>query len=406
MARALEEMTDPRLVALGLAPEPTAPPPAEAVVVPPSDPVPPSGPQPSSPVDPAPAAPAVAWEPPAIPARPPEPAPLPHSEVLLRAEVIVGRERAELALERLGLRIRGASVLAVPWDRVTSIDVRRGRIRIRARDTDIHMTVAMDGVAEPALAAPFAQVIRDVSTGRLERDGTAAVQLQNAMDRVRASFRESDDAALPLILGAAGAFVTVLVVLALPSLLFVALRPPVTRDAFLLATVLSSFDPRVIVAALAAGAAAISLVARVTLGEYVDPWARGTLRGWRADDPPLAQRGRRLLAHIVQRPLLASGVFVAALIVALPSARAQATVDARGVHIFGAIAFDDREAPWADVSEVLRIPAPPAAHPDGYAVAILSNDGHVVSTRLLRLQNGTDAYFFDLVNRWRGTPAP
>ena len=346
-------------------------------------------------------APAILGDVPAPPERA-EPEPLAPSEVVLRTEVIIGRRRAELSLERLGLRITGASALAVPWPDVTSIEAKRGRVRVRAREVDVHLTVAMDGVAEPRLAAPFALVVRDIASGRLERDATARVQLQNTMDTLRSRFREADDPTLPLIVAAAGVFVTLVVTLALPSLMFLALRPPVTRDSFVLASWLSPLDPRVIAAALAAGAAAAWLVARITLGEYLEPWRRGTLRGWHTDASPLAGRARRGLALAVSMPALAAVVCAAAVIAAVPTARAQATVDPRGVHAFGALPFDDRDSPWAEIADVVKIPA---ARPDGFAVEIRTNDGHVTSTGVLRLQNGTDAYFFDLVSRWRSLPA-
>ena len=418
---AIDERPDPRLVALGLVRE-------LAVEFPPGTveidlistaedaTLPAAGseiaPPPTMAYAPLAEVPAVAQIPPApvspaIPIAPPAPTPppvttLPESAILLQADVLVDRRRATLSLEERGLRIEGGEDIGVPWSDVTSIETRRGSIRVRTTATIIDLRLAIDGVAEPHLDELFAQIVREARSGSFDLDGTAAVQLQNAIDPLRERFRDADDTTTFLVLcGAAGAIALILLV-ALPQILFVVMRPAVPRDAFLLASRLSSVDPRVVAAAMAAAPATAWIIARVALGAHTGPWIRGTLRGWHDDGSPLVRPLRRALALAMSRPGVAASILALGVIGAIPSARLQTTVDPRGVHSFGLFFFQDRDTDWAAVTDVIKVPAAGDAHPDGSAVVVRSGDVVLASTADLRLQNGTDAYFYDMVGRWRG----
>lgn len=284
---------------------------------------------------------------------------------------------------------------------MTSIDAHRGRVRVVASDQTLDLHIAIDGVAEPELSVPFAGVMREIARGTFDPQGTAAVQLQNVSDSLPDRFRDVDDQMITVATASAAAIVTALLVFALPEILFIAMRPPVARDAFLLASHLSPADPRIDAAAVAGGVLATWIVAAVTLGAHAGPWLRGTLRGWHLGGRALIQRPRRALAFAMGAPKIAGAVFAVAVLLSVPSARSQATLDPRGVHVFGSLPLQDRDATWSEVTEIAKIPAGGETHRDGFAVVVRSAD-LTVSTAQLRLQNGTDAYFFETVTRWRG----
>jgi hypothetical protein len=326
---------------------------------------------------------------------------------LVTAEVRIRGHRgpAEIALSRDALRIRAGTERTVAWSEIDEVDAHRGRVRIGSGKTRIELALIVEGVDEPLLSQPFVEVVRDAKEGRLDLHGTSLTQLQNAADRVRERFLENDDAVVPMTLIIVAFAATAILMWALPELFFYFLRPTLARDAFLLSSRVGPFDPRVLAAAVSGAAATAAIAALGVMGSSAGPWARGTLRGWHAHASPLAVRLRRALALVVLAPAIPTVVFVVAIALTVPTARQMATVDPRGIHAFGSFPVLDRETGWSDVSEVVRIPASGDAHPQGYAVAIRRGDATLVSTADLRLENGSDGYFDDMIARWRKAAA-
>lgn len=383
---------DPRLVALGVVSEIAVEFPEGSV----DTELPEEAAVAGAPSDAAPAALHLAPTPPA------DPEPLPESDLLLRTSVVHGlRPRcAELSLERLGLRVSGERPVAMRWSDVTRLEVRRGRVRVHARSAAVALSPAIDGVAAPELNAAFARVLSDARAGCLDLQGTAVHELQNATDAVRDTFAESDDAFVPLALGGALVALSIVLALALPEILAFATRPAAPPNAFVLGGRLAAFDPRVVILALAAAAAATSLAARAALGAHATSWARGTLRGWHRERPTIVARLRRGLALVFLHPALAGAVAALALAAAVPGARSHASVDAAGVRALGGLPAFDRSAAWPDVEEVVAIAAAGPEHPQGLAVLVRFRDGTVLSTQDRPVRNASDRALLELARKW------
>lgn len=332
----------------------------------------------------------------------PLPEPLPESAVLIQTSVVHGLwpRRAELTLEELGFRVAGPQPIAIRWSDVTSIDIRRERVSVRATTETVRLALAVDGVAAPELNEAFARVMSEARAGSLDIEGSAVHELQNAMDTVRDTFHSSDDAFIPLALGGALTVLTVILAFAVPEILAFLTRPTVPQNAFVLGARLAPIDPRVLLIALAAAAIATSLTARGALGVHATSWARGTLRGWHIERPSIVAPLRRGLALVFLYPLVAGAALAVSLLVATPSARSHATVDSTGIHVGRPLPFLDRTATWSDVKEIVPLAASGSDHPHGVAVLIRFNDEATVTTLDLPVRNATDRYFLELTRKW------
>lgn len=328
---------------------------------------------------------------------------LQESDVLLVTSVAHGLipRVTELTLEQLGFRLTGPMPRGIRWSDVTRIDVRWGRVHVRARSGTLRLALAIDGVAAPELNTAFARVIEEARSGAFDGEGSAVHELQNQMDRVRDTFQSSDDPFIPLAMGAAFAGLTAVLALALPEILSFLTRPSLPTNAFVLGSRLSVADPRIVVLALAAAALVTAIAARAALGPHAPSWARGTLRGWHAARPSPLAHARTVLALVLLHPAAAAAAGALALAVALPSARAHATVDARGIAVVRPLPVFDRSAEWAEVSEIVTLVASGSDHPHGVAALIRATDGStLVSTVDLPLRNASDRRFLELTRRW------
>lgn len=331
------------------------------------------------------------------------PAALEESEVLLHTSVVRGivPRVSELTVERLGFRLSGREPVGVRWSDVTQVDVRYERVNVRAKTGTTRIALAIDGVAAPELNAAFARVIEEAWHGVFDPEGSAVHELQNQMDKVRDTFHSSDDPFIPLAMGGALGGLMLVLSLALPEVLAFLTRPSVPANAFILGSRLLVFDPRVVLLALAVAAVATALAARAALGPHAASWARGTLRGWHIERPSPLAHARKALALAFLYPAAAGAVVVAALVIALPSARSHATVDPSGIHVVRPVPLFDRSVAWTDVAEIVSLAASGSDHPHGVAALIRSRDGStVVSTLDLALRNSTDRYFLELTRKW------
>jgi hypothetical protein len=288
--------------------------------------------------------------------------------------------------------------LAVPWSEVTVVAA-RGHVIVRTKAGTIAFALALEGVGEPTLAAPFARVLNEARNGSLDLSGTAFNDLQNAIDALRDRFHEGDDALLPAMLGAAMPLLTLVIAVLLPDALAIGTRAP-AADGFLVGSRVSPLDPRVVLASAGAAGMLAAFAAWAALGHQAGAWARGTLRGWHRERTAFVGPARRALALIVRSPALGAAAVLLGVVAALPSARTQTIVDATGVTTVRELPFLDRHRPWSSVSELLTIPAPGGRHAEGVAVVIRFVSDPPLNTSDLYVRNGTDRQMYEMARGW------
>jgi hypothetical protein len=328
---------------------------------------------------------------------------LPPSGVLLRGPIVMGypEQKLQITLEQLGFRINAKEPIDVAWTDVRDIKTRRGRVVVRTKGRPVAFGIPVEGVAEPTLAGPLARVVKEASGGSLDLAGSSFLELQNATDSLRDHFHDEDDPLVPtvvgLVFGLAGLTFTAL----LPDALAIATRTPVAVGAYLLDYPLSGFDPRILAAAFAAAAMLAAGIVRVAMGKAATGWARGTLRGWHEGGRRPVALIRRGLASIVLNPAIAAAVLLAAIVLCLPSARAQTIIDESGFHIMRAIPFFDDNRGWTTVKDMTTVPAPTLQHFEGVAVVFTFNDNSQVTTLDAHLRGGTDKQLLTSATEWQ-----
>ena len=301
-------------------------------------------------------------------------------------------------LDAAGMRItdpRARRVIA--WPDVRSVVAERGRIRVNLPSGTIVLSIAPDGVTEPGLAVPFARVIeagRGAGPGGMDRTG-ALHELTLAIDRVLEGFGDADDPVIPVAIGGFAVIAGVILLAAIPFAAQAVARVTPAPGAFAILPHLASFDPRVVVAAFAGGAALSAFVARVGLGATAVAWARGTLRGWHRNATGAETRLRRAVAHIVLFPMILATVAFAALLVSLPSVFARTVVDAGGLHTASGLPLLSTDRPWSDVTEVVPVAVGFGERLEGFATTLVLVDGSRVSTRGRDLIGGPERAFYD-----------
>jgi hypothetical protein len=328
---------------------------------------------------------------------------LPPSGVLLRGPIVMGypEQKLQITLEQLGFRINAKEPIDVAWTDVRDIKTRRGRVVVRTKGRPVAFGIPVEGVAEPTLAGPLARVVKEASGGSLDLAGSSFLELQNATDSLRDHFHDEDDPLVPtvvgLVFGLAGLTFTAL----LPDALAIATRTPVAAGAYLLDYPLSGFDPRILAAAFAAAAMLAAGIVRVAMGKAATGWARGTLRGWHEGGRRPVALIRRGLASIVLNPSIAAAVLLAAIVLCLPSARAQTIIDESGFHIMRAIPFFDDNRAWTTVKDMKTVPAPTLQHFEGVAVVFTFNDNSQITTLDAHLRGGTDKQLLTSATEWQ-----
>ncbi|MEK6226077.1 MAG: hypothetical protein AABM40_07230 [Chloroflexota bacterium] len=328
---------------------------------------------------------------------------LPPSGVLLRGPIVMGypEQKLQITLEQLGFRINAKEPIDVAWTDVREIKSRRGRVVVRTKGRPVAFGIPVEGVAEPTLSGPLARVVKEASGGSLDLAGSSFLELQNATDSLRDHFHDEDDPLVPtvvgLVFGLAGLTFTAL----LPDALAIATRTPVAVGAYLLDYPLAGFDPRILAAAFAAAAMLAAGIVRVAMGKAATAWARGTLRGWHEGARRPVALLRRGLAAIVLNPSIAAAVLLAAIVMCLPSARAQTIIDESGFHIMRALPFFDDNRSWTSVKDMKTVPAPTVQHFEGVAVIFTFTDNSQVSTLDAHLRGGTDKQLLTSATQWQ-----
>jgi len=294
-------------------------------------------------------------------------------------------------LDAAGMRITDpVTRRVIAWPDVRSVVADRGRIRII-------LPSAPDGVAEPGLAAPFARVLEAGRSGGpngMDRAG-ALHELTLAIDRVLEGFGDADDPVIPVAIGGFVMLAGVILLAAIPFGAQAVARITPAPGTFAILPHLAAFDPRVVVAAFAGGAALSAVVARAGLGATAVAWARGTLRGWHRNATGAETWLRRAVAHIVLFPMILATVAFAALLVSLPSVFARTVVDASGLHAASGLPFLSSDRPWSDVTEVVPVAVGFGERLEGFATMLVLADGSRVSTRGRDLVGGPERAFYD-----------
>jgi hypothetical protein len=282
----------------------------------------------------------------------------------------------------------------VAWQDIRSVAADRGRVRIASPSGPIDLAIALDGVCEPDLAPLFAGVLADGRRGALDTTG-ALHELALAIDRKLEGFGDADDPVIPLAVGGFAVVAGVILAVAVPVLSQLAARITPAPGSYAILPHLSSFDPRVLVAAFAAGAALAAVVGRVALGPAAEAWARGTLRGWHHNAAGAEDLLRRGVAQLVLQGRIVALVAAAAFILALPSAFARTVIDVGGIHSASGLPFLSTDLGWSQLSEVVPVAVGFGERQEGFVTMLVFTDGSRVSTRGRDLVGGSERAFYD-----------
>lgn len=298
-------------------------------------------------------------------------------------------------LDERAIRITDArGVREISWPDARSVTAEHGRVRLVSPRETVILSIALDGVPEPALAPFFARVLADARRGTLSSAG-ALHELTLAIDATIEGFTDTDDPVIPLAVGGFAIVAGVILLAAVPALVMYAARVSPAPGAFAILPRSSAFDPRVLVAAFAGGAALAAGIARFALGGSAAGWARGTLRHWHLNATGAEDAARRAIARLVLFGRVALVVAVAALVLALQPMFARTIVDGAGLHTAMGLPFLARDVPWSEVTGVVPVAVGFAERPEGFATTLVLADGSRVSTRGRDLAGGSERALYD-----------
>ncbi|HEV2010967.1 MAG TPA: hypothetical protein VGS17_08090 [Candidatus Limnocylindria bacterium] len=307
------------------------------------------------------------------------------------------RDRDALCeLDASGIRITGLDApLFIPWPDARAISVDGGYVTVVSPAGSIALGVALDGVSEPGLAQLFADVLEAGRHGTLEPNTGTLHELGLGIDRTLETFGDADDPVVPLAVGAVVAFVGLVLLAALPTILQLVahLNPPL--GSFALMPRIAFFDPRVIVAAFALSSGLAVIVGEFALGAAAMAWARGTLRGWHRNASGLEATARLAIARLMLGSRVAALVAGVAIISLLPSAFARAVIDADGIHEASGFPVLSRDRSWAEVVDVAPLAVGFGERVEGFDTMLVFSGGDRLSTRGRDLAGGTVRQIYD-----------
>lgn len=307
------------------------------------------------------------------------------------------RERDALCeLDTAGIRLSDSRAAeTIGWRDARSIIADRGRVQMVTSGGNVSLAITLDGVVEPGLSALFAQVLIDGRNGVLDPHTGTLHELTLGVDRAIEDFGDADDPIVPLAVGGFAVVVGFVLTAAIPTVLQLAARVTPPPGAFAILPHISSFDPRTLVAAFAAGAALAAAVGRAALGPPAASWARGTLRGWHRGDSGLLERARRAVARLVLASRISLAVAVLAVLAIVPSAFARTLIDANGIHSASGLPFGATDRRWSEVRDVVPVAVSFGERTEGFDTVLVLADGSRISTRGRDLVGGTQRAFFD-----------
>jgi hypothetical protein len=336
------------------------------------------------------------------------------SAVRIPARVGVPARAAEIALAPAGVAIlRGNKAEAYTWSEVRRIDVRRGAVVVsteaereravtRKDQTEVKsytekrnhaLRVNVAGVDEPSLAVMLARVLEDMRTTKFSFRGTSWIEYQNALDQLRSSFHDQDDAVLPAAAVGLWLAVGLMSMFLVPVSLNGASLRSIPSGAFAISDPLGAFDPRSIIAGFALSALIATAVLRFALGPSSAVWARGAARGWaRQSSGAAVQFVLRQMGRMLQAPSSAAVIFLLAVLAFWPNIAATVLVDQSRVRNEVLLPFISIDEPWQRVADITK-------EPDGN-VSIHFADGRLATTVGHELGGGTKTQFADRANAW------
>jgi hypothetical protein len=323
---------------------------------------------------------------------------LPNAAVRQAVRIRDGRRDRDglCELDGAGIRITGLlAPLFIPWADARAISVNRGYVTVVLPAGSIDLGVALDGVAEPALATLFADVLEAGRGGALEPNTGTLHELGLGIDRTVEGFADADDPVVPLAVAAVVGFVGLVLLPSLPTILQLMAHLEPAPGAFALMPRIAFFDPRVVVAAFALSAGLASAVVQLALGPAALSWARGTLRGWHRGSPGLAANARRAIAHLMLGSRIAALVAGVALVTLLPSAYARAVIDADGIHEASGFPLISRDRLWSEVTDVAPLAVGFSERAEGFDTMLVFSGGDRLSTRGRDLAGGTVRVIYD-----------
>ena len=332
-------------------------------------------------------------------------------DALLRRQILLREGRRQIAglleLGPSGVRLTTSGVpRTIAWTAITAACEERGRAVIVTPHQRWELALAVDGVAEPALAPYLVAVLAEGRRGTLGPVGGPLHELANASDRLIDSFGDADDPIVPVAVGSFMLLAAALFAVILPVAVEIAMRRGVALGAFAVDPKIAALDPRGIAAAAALAAALASWSARYALGEAAAAWARGTLRGWHRNAAPVEWALRSLLAHALLAPGRIALAGLVALVLLLPSAAARTTIDASGIHQRFGLPLVGVDRSWSEVVDVVPVAVGIGERPEGFATTLVLADGTRISTRGSDLAGGGERQLFEHARAWAGSELP
>lgn len=321
----------------------------------------------------------------------------PRSIVTQAVRVHVGLRAHDAICELDGSAIRitdRSGTRAIPWADARSVTAEHGRVRIVSPNGTVVLSIALDGVAEPALAPFFARVLADGRRGTLSSAG-ALHELTRAIDATIEGFTDTDDPVIPLAIGGFAVMVGLILLAAVPFVAQFAARVAPAPGTFVILPHVSSLDPRVLVAAFAAGAAFATAITRFVLGASAVAWARGTLRHWHHNATVAEDIVRRAVAYLLLFPRIVVAVAVIGLLLTLQPAFARTVVDRDGLHLASGVPLVSTDVPWSDVSEIIPVAVGFGERQEGFTTTFVLAGGSRISTRGRDLVGGPERSLYD-----------
>jgi hypothetical protein len=239
----------------------------------------------------------------------------------------------------------------------------------------------------------LARVLEDMRTTKFSFKGTSWIEYQNALDRLRATFHEQDDAILPA--AAVGLWVAVglMAMFLVPVSLNGASARAVPSGVFAISDPLGAFDPRSIIAGFALSALVAAVVLRFALGPSANVWARGAARGWaRSESRPAVRFAVRQMGRLLLASSSAAVIVLLALLAFWPNIAATVLVDSNGVRNEVLLPFISLDEPWSRTADIFK-------ESDG-GVSIRFADGRGATTEGHELGGGTKTQFFERTTTW------
>jgi hypothetical protein len=332
---------------------------------------------------------------------------------------LFGRARLELA--PIGVAIVGPRTgTAYTWNEVKDVQSNRGRLVIKTeadREKVVKtkesttqqpyvekltraLVISIEGATEPGLAPYVAKVMQDMRAQTFNYHATSWLEYENALERVKSDFAESDDPFVPAVAGALFAFIFVAGLFTLPVIvnLLSDIRPPAGSGAFVIQPRASWLDVRSFVMAVGLSALLTRLVLRLGLGLTALSWARGAARGWHTTGPRVMRTATRELARL----LLGTSVAAAALFLGFaafaPTVASTLVIDSNGLREVVPLPIVGIDRKWSEVTDVQKSQGP--GRLEGFGVTVIFSGGRWVTTIDHYVAGGTDGQLLKAATSW------